>query len=83
MALSIDQMVEQAYQMIDDQPNYTIPRLELWKKTHNLGIKKVSACQGCGTPILHATDKIPLRCTACRKKISDLFKKRKEKSKNR
>lgn len=77
MTSAIEKMVEQAYQLIDEQPDYTIPRLEQWKKTHHIkGGKVLSACQGCGTPILHAPDKHPLRCVPCRKKVSELFKKR-------
>ena len=77
MASSIDQMVKQAYKLIDDQPDYSIPKLEQWKKTHQIkGGKVLSACIGCGTPIAHDPGKHPLRCIACRKKVSDLFKKR-------
>jgi hypothetical protein len=43
MAPSIDQLVEQAYKSIDAQSDYTLPRLEHWKKNNKHGIKKVSA----------------------------------------
>lgn len=78
MAPSIDQMVERAYKLIDDQTDYTIPKLEAWKKANKTG--GISACQGCGAPIKHPKDKRPVRCPACRKKISDLVKIRKSKT---
>jgi hypothetical protein len=80
MAPSIDQLVEQAYKSIDAQSDYTLPRLEHWKKNNKHGIKKVSACHSCGKPILHATDKYPTRCEPCRKKVKELLKIRRSKS---
>jgi DNA-directed RNA polymerase subunit RPC12/RpoP len=81
MTPAIEKMIEQAYQLIDEQPDYTIPRLEQWKKTHQVKSGKVlSACIGCGTTIAHDPGKNTLRCVACRKKVSDLFKKRKNKN---
>lgn len=76
MTSNIDRIVQQAYQLIDAQPDYKIPKLEQWKRQNDPGIKKVSACQGCGKPILHSTDKKPIKCKECRKKVSDLFRKR-------
>lgn len=78
MAPTLDQIVEQAYKMIDAQPDYRIPKLETWRKA-NKGINDISACQACGAPIKHEKGKHPARCPACRKKISDLFKLRKSK----
>lgn len=78
MAPSVDQLVKQAYQMIDEQPDYTIPRLARWRKTHKIGAeKKICACIGCGTPIVHNQEKDILRCAPCREKLSGLWKKRK------
>ena len=79
MAPTLDQIVEQAYKLIDDQTDYKIPKLESWKKAQKIIGNGLSACQACGAPIPHAKDKHPMRCPACRKKVSELFRARKNK----
>lgn len=79
---NIDKIVEQAHRSIDQQSEYKIPKPEQWKKTNKTHGKKVSVCK-CGAIILHKHDKHPERCKDCRKKISNLFKLRMNKAKNK
>lgn len=77
---SVDEIVAQAYRAIDDQSDYKIPKLEKFKKSNNIN-KRVTACKDCGTALTYNfSDKVPVRCTDCKKRISDLYRKRKNKS---
>ena len=81
MPSKIDKLVQEAYKTIDDLPDYKIPKIERWKKENEFGIEKVTACKSCGKQLLYVSDKKPVMCISCRKKISYLYRKRTNKGK--